>query len=106
VHALVSTKGLMAAIGNRENLPELPGWAGRAVRANRNMAENLPLFAAAVLLAAVLGTSNSMTVLGAQLFFWARIAYAVCYLGGIQWLRTLSWTVSIVGVVLILLQLK
>ncbi len=106
VHALVSTKGLMAAVGNRENLPELPGWAGRAVRANRNMAENLVLFAAAVLIAAVIGKSNSMTILGAQLFFWGRVAYAVCYLGGLKWLRTLSWTVSIVGVALILWQLS
>jgi len=105
VHALVSTKGLMAAIGNRENLPELPGWAGRAVRANRNMAENLALFAAVVLTAAVIGTSNSMTLLGAQLFFWGRIAYAVCYLGGFKWLRTLSWVVSIAGIVLILWQM-
>ena len=106
VQALVGTKGLMAAVGNRENLPELPGWAGRAVRANRNMAENLALFAAAVLIAAVVGKSNSMTVLGAQLFFWGRIAYAVCYLGGLKWLRTISWTVSIVGVALILWQLQ
>jgi len=106
VQALVSTKGLMAAIGNRENLPELPGWAGRAVRANRNMAENLALFAAAVLIAAVIGKSNSMTILGAQLFFWGRVAYGVCYLGGLKWLRTLSWTVSIVGVALILWQLQ
>lgn len=105
VHALVSTKGLMAAVGNRENLPELPGWAGRAVRANRNMAENLALFAAAVLIAAVVGKSNSMTILGAQLFFYGRVVYAVCYLGGIQWLRTLSWLVSIAGILLILWQL-
>jgi len=105
VHALVSTKGLMAAIGNRENLPELPGWAGRAVRANRNMAENLALFAAVVLIAAVIGKNNSMTLLGAQLFFWGRIAYAVCYLGGFKWLRTLSWVVSIAGIVLILWQM-
>jgi len=105
VHALVSTKGLMAAIGNRENLPELPGWAGRAVRANRNMAENLALFAAVVLIAAVIGKNNSMTLLGAQLFFWGRIAYAVCYLGGLKWLRTLSWTVSIAGILLILWQM-
>jgi uncharacterized MAPEG superfamily protein len=105
VQALVSTKGLMAAIGNRENLPELPGWAGRAVRANRNMAENLALFAAVVLIAAVIGKNNSMTLLGAQLFFWGRIAYAVCYLGGFKWLRTLSWVVSIAGIVLILWQM-
>jgi len=106
VQALVSTKGLMAAVGNREGLPELPGWAGRAVRANRNMAENLVLFAAAVLIAAVIGKSSSMTILGAQLFFWGRVAYAVCYIGGFIWLRTLSWTVSIVGVALILWQLS
>jgi len=105
VQALVSTKGLMTAIGNRENLPELPGWAGRAVRANRNMAENLALFAAVVLIAAVIGKNNSMTLLGAQLFFWGRIAYAVCYLGGFKWLRTLSWVVSIAGIVLILWQM-
>lgn len=105
VQALVSTRGLMTAVGNRENLPELPGWAGRAVRANRNMAANLPLFAAVVLAAAVIGKTNAMTMLGAQLFFYGRIAYAVCYLGGIQWLRTASWLVSIAGVVLILWQL-
>lgn len=105
VQALVSTKGLMAAVGNREGLPELPGWAGRAVRANRNMAENLALFAAVVLAAALIGKSNNMTMLGAQLFFWGRIAYAVCYLGGFIWLRTLSWLASIAGVVLILWQL-
>jgi uncharacterized MAPEG superfamily protein len=105
VQALVSTKGLMVAIGNRENLPELPGWAGRAMRANLNMAENLALFAAVVLTAAVIGKSDSMTLLGAQLFFWGRIAYAVCYLGGIKWLRTLSWLASIVGIALILWRL-
>jgi uncharacterized MAPEG superfamily protein len=105
VQALVSTKGLTTAIGNRENLPELPGWAGRAVRANRNMAANLPLFAAMVLAAVVIGKTNAMTLLGAQLFFYGRIAYAVCYLGGIKWVRTASWLVSIVGVLLIVWQL-
>ena len=105
VQGLVSTKGIMTAVGNRDNLPELPGWAGRAVRANRNMAENLALFAAVVLVAALIGKSNSMTLLGAQLFFWGRVAYAVCYLAGIPYLRTASWLVSIIGIVLILIQL-
>lgn len=106
VVALVSHSGLMVSVGNRANLPELPGWGGRAVRANVNMAQNLVLFAAAVLAVVVTGTTNAMTLLGAQLFFWGRIAYAVCYLGGIPWLRTASWLVSIAGVVMILLQLK
>jgi uncharacterized MAPEG superfamily protein len=106
VVALVSHSGLMASIGNRANMPELPGWGGRAGRANDNMAQNLVLFAAAVLAVVVTGTTNATTLLGAQLFFWGRVAYAVCYLGGITWVRTLSWLVSIVGVLMILLQLK
>jgi uncharacterized MAPEG superfamily protein len=105
VQALVSNKGLMTAFGNRDNLPELPGWGGRASRANVNMAQNLVLFAAVVLAVMVAGRTNDMTLLGAHLFFWGRVAYAVCYLGGIQYLRTLSWLVSIIGIALILIQL-
>ena len=105
VQALVSQRGLMTAFGNRENLPELAGWGGRAQRANVNMAQNLVLFAAVVLAAVVAGKSNSMTLLGAQLFFWGRVAYAVCYLGAIPYLRTAAWLVSIVGIALILIQL-
>ena len=105
VQALVMHKGLMTAFGNRDNLPELPGWGGRAGRANSNMAHNLVLFAAVVLAVVAAGRTNDMTLLGAQLFFWGRVAYAVCYLGGIPYLRTLSWLVSIIGIVLILLRL-
>ena len=46
-----------------------------------------------------------MTLLGAQLFFWARLVYAVVYLIGIPWLRTGVWTVSVIGMILIFAQL-
>lgn len=105
VQALVNQKGLMAAFGNRENLGELAGWGGRAQRANVNMAQNLVVFAAVVLAAVAVGKTNEMTLLGAQLFFWGRVAYAVCYLGGIPYLRTASWLVTIVGMALIIIQL-
>jgi uncharacterized MAPEG superfamily protein len=97
--------GLPRLAGNREAMPEITGWAGRAQRAHRNMVENLVLFAALVLAAQAAGVSNGMTVLGAQLFFWARLAYAIVYLIGIPWLRTGVWAVSIVGLILIFLQL-
>jgi uncharacterized MAPEG superfamily protein len=91
--------------GNRESLPPPTGWAGRAQRAHRNMLENLLLFAALVLIAAVAGKANAMTLLGAQLFFWARLAYAVIYVAGIPWLRTGAWFVSVIGLALIFFQL-
>ncbi len=97
--------GLVMLVGNREGFPALTGWAGRAQRAHRNMIENMVLFAALVFLVIAAGRSNPMTVLGAQLFFWGRLAYALIYLGGFPWVRTLAWFVSIVGLVLIALQL-
>ena len=97
--------GLPALAGNRQNMPELTGWAARAQRAHRNMLESLVLFAALVLTVQATGTANEMTALGAQLFFWARLAYAVVYVAGIAWLRTAVWAVSVVGLVLIFLQL-
>jgi uncharacterized MAPEG superfamily protein len=97
--------GLPALAGNREGLSELTGWAGRAQRAHWNMIENLPLFAGLVLVAHAAGISTSMTVLGAQLFLWARLAHAVIYVAGIPWLRTAAWAVSVVGLLLIFLQL-
>lgn len=93
--------GLPALAGNREGLPPATGWAGRAARAHRNMIENLMLFAALVLIAAVANETSDMTLLGAQIFFWARLAYAFVYLAGIPWLRTGVWFVSVIGLALI-----
>ena len=97
--------GLPLLAGNREGFPALTGWAGRAHRAHHNMLENLVLFAALVLIAVVANKTNPTTLLGAQLFFWARLVYAGVYLAGIPWLRTAVWLVSVIGLVLIFLQL-
>jgi uncharacterized MAPEG superfamily protein len=97
--------GLNTLAGNREGLPEIKGWAGRAKRAHLNMVENMVLFAALVLIAAVAGKANAMTAMGAAIFFWGRVAYAVIYVAGIAWLRTLAWFVSVIGMVLIALEL-
>jgi len=97
--------GLPTLAGNREGMPEIKGWGGRAARAHRNMIENLVLFAALVLVAVAAGKTNDMTLLGAQIFFWARLAYALVYIAGIPWLRTGVWAVSVVGLAMIFLQL-
>lgn len=97
--------GLPALAGNRDKMPEITGWAGRAQRAHRNMMESLPLFVALVFVGVAVQKSNEMTVLGAQLFFWARFAYALLYTGGIAWLRTGAWFVSIAGMALMFVQL-
>jgi uncharacterized MAPEG superfamily protein len=97
--------GLPALAGNREDLPSLTGWAGRARRAHLNMLENLVVFAIVVLVAHVAGRADPMTALGAALFFWARLAYAIIYVAGLPWLRTAAWAVSLAGILLIFSQL-
>ena len=69
------------------------------------MLESLIIFAALVLVAQFAGKINVVTALGAQLFFWARLAYAPVYVIGIPWLRTGLWGVSFAGLLQILLQL-
>jgi uncharacterized MAPEG superfamily protein len=97
--------GLMRLVGNREGMPEITGWGGRAARAHRNMLENLVLFASLVLVAVLMGKTNDMTLLGAQIFFWARLAYAVIFVAGIIWVRTAAWLVSMAGLIVIFAQI-
>jgi uncharacterized MAPEG superfamily protein len=99
-------QGLAWGLGNRDRpVPELPGWAARARRAHANMVENLAPFAAVVLIAHVTGRTNAMTALGAQLFFWGRVAHAATYIAGLVPWRTLAFAVSSVGTLLVFLQL-
>ena len=93
--------GLPTLAGNREDLPTMTGWAGRARRAHLNMIENMVLFAVLVLIAVASGKANATTAMGAMIFFWARLAYAVIYLIGIPWLRTVAWFVSVIGMAMI-----
>lgn len=97
--------GLPVLVDNREDMPTLTGWVGRAERAHYNMLESLVLFAILVMAAHFAGIRNGMTLLGAQLFFWGRVAHAILYIAGIPWARTAAWTVSIIGLLLIFLQL-
>lgn len=91
--------------GNRDVPVELSGWAGRAQRAHRNTLESLPLFIALVLIAQVAGKADATTALGAQLFFWGRLAHWLVYLAGIPGVRTAAWFVSVIGMILIFVRL-
>jgi uncharacterized MAPEG superfamily protein len=103
--AAIAQVGFLRLVGNRENLPAFAGWTGRAERAYRNMLESLIIFAALVLVAQLAGKTNLVTALGAQLFFWGRLAYAPVYVVGIPGLRSGLWGVSFAGVLLILSQI-
>jgi len=93
--------GLKLAFGNRDDLPPPSPMAGRADRAARNMLESLILFSALLLAAHAAGQAGARVLLGAQLFFWGRLAYAPLYWAGIPYLRTAAWGVAVAGMVLV-----
>jgi uncharacterized MAPEG superfamily protein len=93
-------------MGNRERpLAGESAWASRARRAHANTLENLVPFAALVLVAHVAGRNDDMTALGAQVFFWARLAYVLVYIAGLVPWRTVAFGVGFVGQILILIPL-
>jgi uncharacterized MAPEG superfamily protein len=65
------------------------------------MLESLAIFSIVVLVAHVSGRADATTALGATLFFWGRVAFALVYLAGIPWLRTAVWLVSVAGILLV-----
>ena len=83
--------------------PEQPIWAARAQRAHLNLVETLPAFIGVVFAASALGGSAASGTVAtwAAVFFWARVAHAVVYIGGVPFLRTPVYLVSWAAVLVI-----
>ena len=96
-------RGLRWNVGARDAvLPPLTGAAARVDRALRNFLETFPFFAAAVLAVTLLERGDAGTALGAQCYFWARLAYVPLYAAGVPYLRTGVWGVSLWGLLQLL----
>jgi len=106
-HAASMQRGYRWAAGPRDEIPPpLTGIAGRLDRAVRNFLETFPFFAAAVLVAQIVGRHDWMTVWGVQLYFWARALYVALYAFGVPLIRSLAWNAATIGIALILLALR
>jgi uncharacterized MAPEG superfamily protein len=98
----VQSQGLGNVLTYPENPPAPAAWAQRAQRAHLNLVENLPAFAALVIIAHLTDV-NAAT--GAGIFFWARLVHAVVHILGIAYVRTLAFAVSWVGMLIIFFSL-
>lgn len=103
VLASVGKRGLPWAAGPRDE-PGAPlgTFGGRLERAYQNFLETFPFFAAAVLLAHALDKSNHNSVLGAQIYVWARLLYIPAYVFAIPFLRTLIWVAGLAGILMVM----
>jgi uncharacterized MAPEG superfamily protein len=101
----IAVRGLVDAVGYPENPKPLSPWAARLKAAHYNAVENLVVFASLVLMLNAVGISTETTVLACQVYFWARVVHCIVYGAGIPWVRTLSFAVSWLCIVALLLQL-
>ncbi|WP_324523761.1 MAPEG family protein [Brevundimonas sp.] len=101
--ARTSELGLKWNAGARDGVPPPPGpLAGRLMRAQANLFETLPIFAAAVIMAHVAGEDGQLTFVGTHLYFFGRLAYLPLYAFGVPYIRSVAWAVSLVGLVMVI----
>jgi uncharacterized MAPEG superfamily protein len=96
-------RGVAFGASPRDDQAPIGGVPGRIIRAYANFMETFPFFVAVVLAAELLDRHSSLTVVGAELYFWGRLAYWPLYVGGVPWVRSLAWTVATAGIVVLLI---
>ena len=90
--------------GPRDETVPPPGkLAGRLMRAQVNLFETLPIFAAAVIMAHIAGKDGTtLTFVGTHLYFFGRLVYVPLYALGVPYVRSLVWIVAAGGLVMVL----
>jgi len=111
-YILRSDPQVLATLGARDDLPVTSTYGARSERALRNLGEALVIFLPLALLTqnadnlpAALGQTAADAVFGAQIFVLARIAYLPAYLLGIPIIRSVIWSVGVVGLAIMALTL-
>ncbi|THD63930.1 MAPEG family protein [Phenylobacterium sp.] len=89
-------------LGPRDEAKPVGVVAARLNRALANFLETFPLFAVALLACDFAGKFGPVTMWGAALYVIGRALYVPIYAAGLAVVRTLAWTVSIVGLVMVI----
>jgi uncharacterized MAPEG superfamily protein len=94
-------QGIWVMAGNRDALGPPSVWQARTKRCVDNHREGLTMFAPLILAAAATNASSELTIWGAQLFFYSRVAHAVVYLAGWPYIRPVFWTIGLIGTIMV-----
>ena len=92
--------GVMFAVTGRDNETGPTPMSARSERALRNLIESYAVFVALAVAIELSGRSDGLTQWGALFYFWARWVYLPLYVFGVPYVRSLVWTISALGLVL------
>ena len=85
-----------------EALPELNPVSGRTMRAQANFLETFPIAIVALLGVVIAGKTSPTTALGGWIWLGARVVYFPLYVAGVPVIRTVVWTISAVGLAMVI----
>ena len=88
--------------GPRDDPKPVGVVAARLDRALKNFLETFPLFAAALIACVLAGKTGPLTLYGAVLYVVARALYVPLYASGVSVVRTLVWTASVIGILMVI----
>ena len=109
VHIFIATRYKTAQYGRAwnvgardEDLPPANVMTGRTARAQANFAETFPIAIVALLGVVIAGRTSAWTALGGWIWLGARIVYLPLYAVGVPVIRTIVWTIGLVGIAMVL----
>jgi uncharacterized MAPEG superfamily protein len=109
VHIFAATRFKTAQYGRKWNvgardaaLPPPSPVTGRMMRAQANFQETFPIAIVALLGVVVANRTSASTALGGWIWLGARIVYLPLYAAGVPVIRTIVWTVGMVGLAMVL----
>jgi uncharacterized MAPEG superfamily protein len=109
VHIFAATRFKTAQYGRKWNvgardaaLPPPSPVTGRMMRAQANFQETFPIAIVALIGVVVANRASASTALGGWIWLGARIVYLPLYAAGVPVIRTIVWTVGMVGLAMVL----
>ena len=101
-YSATAQTGLKWNVSARDEPREITGMAGRLERASDNFRESFPLFAASLIAAYLAARLSEVTLIAAITYVVARGVYIPLYAFGVPYLRSMTWGVSFVAILVIL----
>ena len=107
VHVSAASFSFKSQVGNRYSVGprdedlQPSGIAGRLNRAHRNFLETFAIFAVCVLLVHLTDVYGTLSFWGSVFYLVGRLLFLPLYAWGVPWLRTFSWNLATLGLVLV-----
>jgi uncharacterized MAPEG superfamily protein len=109
VHIFTATRFKTAQYGRKwnvgardEELPEPNAMTGRTMRAQANFLETFPIAIVALLGVVIAGKNSPTTALGGWIWLGARVVYLPLYAAGVPVIRTVVWSVGMIGLAMVI----